>query len=103
LAPFRGVGTHVAPPDDVERALRSGPADQPLREPLLPELRGLVQLHGSDENRSLSRPTSSGMKLIGASREGRLISKKTSEVVKEIIFRFTVILNERFIHDFDNV
>lgn len=49
LAPFRSVGTlrvHVALAADVERALRSGTADQPL----LPELRELVLLHGSDAN-----------------------------------------------------
>jgi len=41
---------HVALAADVERALRPGPEDQPLGEPLLPELRELVLLHGSDEN-----------------------------------------------------
>jgi len=53
LAPFRHIGTlrvHVALAADVERALRPGPEDQPLGEPLLPELRELVLLHGSDEN-----------------------------------------------------
>ncbi|KAF8263062.1 hypothetical protein EI94DRAFT_1741925 [Lactarius quietus] len=48
LAPFRNVGTlrvHVALVDDVDRALRLSPADQPL----LPELRELVLLHGSDQ------------------------------------------------------
>ncbi|KAI9467408.1 hypothetical protein BJY52DRAFT_67305 [Lactarius psammicola] len=52
LAPFRRVGTlrvHVALVADVERALRPDPEDQPLGEPLLPELRELVLLHGSDE------------------------------------------------------
>jgi hypothetical protein len=51
LAPFCHVGTlrvHVALVDDVERALRLGPAaDQML---LLPEMREIVLLHASDEN-----------------------------------------------------
>ena len=49
FAPFHSVRTlrvHVALAADVECALRPGPADQPL----LPELRELVLLHGSDEN-----------------------------------------------------
>ena len=54
LAPFRCVGTlrvHVALAAEVERVLRTGPAEeQPLGEPLLPELRELMLLHGSDES-----------------------------------------------------
>ena len=53
LAPFRRVGTlrvHVALAADIERALRPGPADLQLGGQLLPELRELVLLHGSDEN-----------------------------------------------------
>ncbi|KAH9019114.1 hypothetical protein EDB85DRAFT_2154013 [Lactarius pseudohatsudake] len=49
LAPFGSVGTlrvHVALAVDVERALRPDPTAQPL----LPELREIVLLHGSDEN-----------------------------------------------------
>ncbi|KAH8984043.1 hypothetical protein EDB92DRAFT_1547149 [Lactarius akahatsu] len=49
LAPFSSVGTlrvHVALAADVERALRPDPTTQPL----LPELREIVLLHGSDEN-----------------------------------------------------
>ncbi|KAH9032008.1 hypothetical protein EDB85DRAFT_1286097 [Lactarius pseudohatsudake] len=49
LAPFGSVATlrvHVALAVDVERALRPDPTAQPL----LPELREIVLLHGSDEN-----------------------------------------------------
>ena len=124
LAPFRQIGTlrvHVALVADVECALRTNPADQPI----LPELRELVLLHGSDENglksatatlsafvderdstgrpvkvhsQDLSRLVESETGepiatyyrateeavLISTSSEGRLISKKTSEVVKKI-------------------
>ncbi|KAH9165389.1 hypothetical protein EDB89DRAFT_2010364 [Lactarius sanguifluus] len=52
LAPFSSVGTlrvHVALAADVERALRLDPTAQPL----LPELREIVLLHGSDDENTL--------------------------------------------------
>jgi hypothetical protein len=49
LAPFCHVGTlpvHVPLVDDIQRALKLGPADQLL----LPEMREIVLMHASDEN-----------------------------------------------------
>ncbi|KAI9445985.1 hypothetical protein H4582DRAFT_519707 [Lactarius indigo] len=103
LAPFGRVGTlrvHVALATDVECALRLGPADQLL----LPELKELVLLHGSDENTlksasatfsafvderdGVGRPVkihSQDLSRLVESETGRLISEKTSEVVKKLL------------------
>ncbi|KAH9066188.1 hypothetical protein EDB87DRAFT_694115 [Lactarius vividus] len=103
LAPFSSAGTlrvHVALAADVERALRPDPVAQPL----LPELREIVLLHGNDSNALKSasaafgafvdewdgagRPVkvhSQDLSRLVESETGCLVSEKTSEVVKKIL------------------